>query len=484
MIPVLRDYQRRDLERLRDAFRHSATGVLYQAPTGSGKTVLFAEIVRGAVRKNPPVWIIVHRQELADQCSRALTALDLPHGYLAAGRAFALDAPALVASVQSLMRRLGRLPPPRLIVLDEAHHAVAGSWNKVLAACPGARILGVTATPERLDGKGLGVSSGGPFDALTTGPTVESLTAAGWLAPSKVYVPPQIADLAALKVRGGDFRKEELAARMDKPTVTGDAVAHYGRLCPGRPAIAFCTSIKHAEHTADAFRAAGWRAESIDGTLPDRARRQRIAMLGDGRLHVLTSCELISEGVDVPIVTAAILLRPTQSLGLHLQQVGRVLRPAPGKDAAIILDHVGNCLRHGFPDDPREWSLEGRPAKRKGAEGRQPMRICQTCFAAFRPAPACPYCGAVYHATEREIEEVEGDLREATEMDRQALRVQQRREVGRARDREALERIAAERGYKPGWVDYIMSARAKRGHRAPVNRYGTIASWKGEEIVG
>lgn len=463
MILTLRDYQRRDIERLRAEYRRGARSVIYQAPTGSGKTVLFAHIVESSVRRGNRCAITVHRQELVDQTSRALTALGVPHGIVAAGRMAVPSAPVLVCSIQTLARRLDKVGRFDLLVIDEAHHSVAGTWDKVVRSQAQARILGVTATPERLDGKGLGRHAGGHFDTLVVGPTVEELTTAGYLSPARAFIPPQIADLADIKIRGGDYAVGEAAARMDRPTVTGDAIQHYERICPGQPAIVFCTRVQHAENVAAAFRERGWRAESIDGTLPDAARRDRIAALGNGRLQVLTSCEIVSEGTDIPVVAAAILLRPTQSLGLHLQQVGRVLRPSPGKKEAIILDHVGNCARHGFPDDPRTWSLDGRPkGLRKTDDEQVGMRICPSCFAAFRRLPACPYCGEPYPVSEREIDQQDGELIEATEDRRKVLQMQRRREVGRTKTLEGLEELGRARGYKPGWAQHVYTARRRR----------------------
>ncbi len=482
MIPVLRDYQIADLEKLRLAFRAGARSVLYQAPTASGKTVLFAEIVRSAEAKGNPVWVIVHRQELVDQTSRALTALSVPHGIVAAGRFHAGNGAVSVCSVQTLIRRLDKMGDVKLMVLDEAHHSVAGTWDKVISSRPDALLLGVTATPERLDGRGLGREYGGHFDVLIEGPTVEALTARGYLAPARVYIPPQVADLAGLKMRGGDYAVGDAATRMDRPTVTGDAIEHYERICPGASAIVFCTRVQHATNVAAAFRERGWKAESIDGTLPDAARRHRIRALGIGQLQILTSCEIVSEGTDIPIVAAAILLRPTQSLGMHLQQIGRVLRPAPGKTHATILDHVGNSVRHGFPDDPRDWSLEGRP-KGRADDRAPPIRVCPQCFAAFRPAPVCPYCGFEYPIQEREVDQVQGDLVETGDQERNFIRYQRnqsRAQVGRAVDREALERIAAERGYKTGWVDYVLNARLKKKGLPPVDEFQNIKEMKGE----
>jgi superfamily II DNA or RNA helicase len=265
-------------------------------------------------------------------------------------------------------------------------------------------------------------------------------------------------------MRGGDFAKGEMAARVDKPTITGDAVQHYKRICPGKPAIAFCASVEHAKHVAAEFRAAGFRADSIDGELPDAERVRMINGLANGSVHVLTSCEIVSEGTDIPVVVAAILLRPTQSLGLYLQQVGRALRPAPGKDRAIILDHVGNCLRHGLPDEDRDWSLDGMEKNERGAaEVEPPVRVtqCEKCYAVYQPAPKCPHCGHQPAVALMAPKQVDGELAEITAEQIDAMRAAKRREVGRARSLEDLQRIARERGYRPNWAHIVWNQRQK-----------------------
>lgn len=364
----LRPYQVQAVAELRDCYRRGARAPLYQLPTGGGKTVVFCHISEGATKRGKSVWIVVHRQELLYQCSRALEGLGVMHGLIAPGFTPGIEH-VQVASVQTLVKRLdsGRAAPPDLIVLDEAHHATAGSWRKIIEACPNSRLLGVTATPVRLDGQGLGVAGGGVFDALVSGPTIPELIAQGFLSPPVVYAPPTQLDLSGVRMVGGDYAQGEIGRRMDKPTITGDVVAHYRRICNGAPAIAFCASVEHAKHVAADFRGAGFRAESLDGKMPDGQRKTLIDELGRGHLNVLTSCDIVSEGTDIPVVMAAILLRPTASMGLYLQQVGRALRPAPGKTRAVILDHVGNCLRHGLPDEDREWSLAG--VVRRSREG-------------------------------------------------------------------------------------------------------------------
>jgi superfamily II DNA or RNA helicase len=404
----LRDYQLDLVHGVREAYRSGRKAPLVVSPTGSGKTVLFAYIAQGTSAKGNSVVILVHRQELVDQTCRTLHAFGVAHGVIAAGRTPDRTLPVQVASVQTYVRRLDFFKPA-LIIADEAHHATAGSWRKVITHHPQARILGVTATPERLDGKGLGEV----FDELIRGPEVKDLIRGGHLAPPLYYAPPQAADLTGISIKRGDFDQREIAAAMDKAAITGDAVEHYAKLCRGAPAVAFCASVAHAQHVAEQFQAAGFRAATIDGNMDRDDRREVVRKLGDGRLHVLTSCEIINEGFDLPIVTAAILLRPTMSLAVHLQQVGRVLRPAPGKDRAIILDHVGNLGRHGLAEDVRDWSLDGRPKGKRKAKDEDEVRVlqCPSCFCCHEPAPECPECGHVYEVKERKIEQVDGELR-------------------------------------------------------------------------
>jgi superfamily II DNA or RNA helicase len=455
----LRPYQQQLELNIRRAIAGGSRAPLIVAPTGSGKTVLFSHIAAGAGNKGNRVWILVHRAELVDQTSRTMRELGVSHGIIAAGWPVNPLPHVQVVSVQTVVRRTGGLIPPQVLIIDECHHAAAGTWKRIITAFPQAIRLGFTATPERLDGKGLADS----FDVLIRGPEVAWLINNGFLSRPVYYAPPNQLNLDALHVRGGDFAKDELAAAMDKPMITGDAVEHYSRLCPGVPAIAFCASVKHAEHVAQAFNAAGYSAASIDGTLDRIERRRRIRALGDGGLQVLTSCELISEGTDVPNVTAAILLRPTKSLAMHLQQIGRILRVAPGKERAVILDHVGNCLRHGLAEEVREWSLEGRPkkAKKAGDQETVSVRQCPQCYACHEPAPFCPECGHKYELKKREIEQQEGEL---VELNLAWMAKQRKQQQGRARSYEDLVKLGESRGmkYPHVWAKKVISARQGR----------------------
>jgi DNA repair protein RadD len=458
----LRDYQQGCIHEIRQAYRSGLRAPLLVSPTGSGKTVMFAYIANGTSAKGNSVLILVHRQELVDQTCRTLYSFGVNHGVIAAGRTPDRSHPVQVASVQTVVRRLDFFRPS-LIIIDEAHHGTAGSWRKVIDANPQARILGVTATPERLDGRGLKEV----FDTLVRGPEVADLIEGGHLARPVYYAPPQVANLSGLHMRGGDFAKDELAAMMDNRAITGDAVEHYARICRGAPAVAFCASVAHAQHVAEQFQSAGFRAATIDGNMDREDRREVVRKLGDGRLHVLTSCEIINEGFDLPLVTAAILLRPTMSLGLHLQQIGRVLRPAPGKDRAVILDHVGNLARHGLAEEERDWSLDGRKRnKKRKADDEEEINVrqCPNCFCAHAPAPTCPECGHVYEVKAREIEVVEGTL---VELDAEAMRRERKREQGSCQTLEDLIEYGRRRNFKnPAiWAKHVWNARQSKSQR-------------------
>ena len=470
----LRPYQVRAVTQARRSMADGNRNLLLVSPTGSGKTVMLSWITQSAVQRGGRVVILAHRGELLRQLSGGMQAFGVRHGVIAPaplGRPDPL-APVQVASVQTLARRLDkRLPPCDLLIIDEAHHAVMGNtWGRVLAALQPSTVLGLTATPCRTDGKGLGEEAGGPFQTLIEVTSVAELIRDGFLARPVVYAPPSSADLSGLRKRGGDFAKDDLVKAMDKPTITGDAVGHYARICPGVPAVAFGVSLEHCEHIAAEFRGRGYRAATIDGSMDDGTRRRLLEDLGKG-LQVLVSCDLIGEGVDVPAIGAAILLRPTASVSLYLQQVGRALRPHPGKPHAVILDHVGNVLRHGMPDEARDWTLDGVQKRgRKKEDGPEVSVIqCKACYAVSPGgSDTCEGCGAPFERKPRgsNLEQVAGELVQITAEMRAEMAKSRNREVAMARTEEELWKIARERGYKPGWVYHTMKVRQQKAHRA------------------
>ncbi|MCP4542390.1 MAG: DEAD/DEAH box helicase [Chloroflexi bacterium] len=456
---TLRDYQTRDIERMREAMRGGSGRILYQLPTGGGKTVQLAWMAARAAERGKRTMFIVHRQELMIQASRTFDAMGVAHGLIAPGHTMSRDL-VQVASVQALVRRFKKVTPPDLIIFDEAHHCPSNTWRRVFERYCDARAIGLTATPCRLDGRGLNDL----FETLICGPSVSDLIGAGHLSEYTAYAPPIGIDTQGIRTRAGDFARDQLQTAVDKPTITGDAVRHYLKLARGKRAVAFCVGIAHSEHVAEQFRSVGVRAVHIDGTEASSRRARIMERFAAGDIQVLTNCDLISEGFDVPAMEAVILLRPTKSLSLYLQQVGRALRPIPGK-TAIILDHAGNVLRHGLPDDERTWTLEGRKTQRgEKRDENIPVKQCERCFACYAPAPACPSCGHVNETAGREVEHVEGELEQ---IDIAALRRQQQLERGRAKTLEDLQKIEAARGYKPGWARHVFNARKrKRGAAA------------------
>jgi len=451
----LRDYQLKIYEGSRASYRAGFKAPLVCSPTGSGKTVITASMAQGSVNRGNRTWIVAHRKELLTQSSSTLKKFAIPHGLIKAGMAPDYGAPVQVCSIQSLASRMKYLDAPDLIIIDECHHAISGNYRKIIDAHPNARLLGFTATPERLDGRGLG----DVFDDIVMGPSVLELMADGHLSYARYYAPPPKVDLSNVKRRMGDFVNSQLAEAVNRPTITGDAVAHYQKYCDGVPMLVFCVSVQHAIDVAQAYREAGYTASSIDGSMSDADRDDRLGGLASGRYKIITSCDLVGEGLDVPIVTAAQLLRPTASLILHLQQIGRVLRPAPGKEHAVILDHVGNVHRHGFAESDRHWSLESKPKSQRNVEAVA-VASCLNCFAAHPPASVCPYCGFVYPAPQERTgpDEEEGSLEELDPKER--IR-KARREEGQCKSFDDFVALGKSRNYKNprGWARHRARAR-------------------------
>jgi superfamily II DNA or RNA helicase len=446
----LRPYQNQAVERIREAYRNGHRKPLLVLPTGGGKTVVFSYITKQVAERGKSVVILLHRVELVRQTSQKLYEMGVTHGVIHPEYRPEYWKPVQVASVQTLVRRLPSMTAPNLIVIDEAHHAPAGTWNKITDAWSSSLCLGVTATPMRSDGKGLASS----FDTLIEGSNIRELIDAGFLVEPVVYSVPSV-NMDGVKRTAGDYNKQAAATAVDKPKIVGDVVSHYRRLADGLPAVVFCVTVAHAEHVAAEFRAQGYRAMSADGTMKDDERRRVIEGLGNGMTQVLCTCDLVSEGTDIPAIAAAILLRPTMSEGLYLQQVGRALRPMAGKTNAIIIDHVGNVKRHGLPDEIRAWELttDKVQTRRETADKPKPLSVamCAKCYAAFNPQPACPVCGEPVEVKRKPPKQVDGELELVTSVKRQ-----KRMEVGRAKTIDDLRSIAKERGYAAGWV-YTMA---------------------------
>jgi len=353
----LRSYQTEMIDKTRGALRKNRR-VLLQGPTGCGKTAITVYMMGRAAEQGKTAFFLVHQNELLGQTSRALWKQRLEHGMIASTKRKSL-LPAQVASVQTLVRRLEQYEEPDLIIIDECHRSAANTYQAILEAYPNARVIGLTATPQRTDGKGLD----GTYDAMVQGPTIRQLIDAGYLCDYEIFAPPSTLDLSSVKTKMGDYDKAELEQQVDKPTITGDAVATYRKHASGKRAAVMCVSIAHAEHVRDSYLAAGVPAEMLEGKMTNKERDAVINRLRSGETLIVTAVNLLIEGLDVPGIEVVQWLRPTQSLIVFMQGNGRGFRPADGKDRLLILDQVGNWQRHGLLDDDREWSFEGKKGR-------------------------------------------------------------------------------------------------------------------------
>ncbi|OCC05151.1 hypothetical protein BA190_09560 [Labrys sp. WJW] len=447
--------------------------VLLQSPTGSGKTVLASFMSGSALSKGLRVGFICHRRELIKQTAKTFTRAGLPFGIVSAGITGDRRAPIQICGIQTLANRLDFFKHFDLVLWDEAHHVAAASWARVMEQYASAKHVGLSATPERMDGNGLAQW----FQTLVPGPKVSWLIENGYLSPYRLFQ-PAMPDLDGVRAGGNDFNRDDLSAAMQKPKLIGDMVEHYHRIAPGKRNMVFCVSVKHSLAVVDRFNAAGYRAAHIDGDTDSKVRDDLIDDFTAGRIQVLSSVDLVSEGFDLPAIEVATLARPTRSTALYLQQVGRALRIAEGKTEAIILDHAGNSVPthlggrgHGYPDDDREWTLEGRKKRKRKSdefndeeEAQVEMRRCPHCYHAHRPAPVCSRCGYEYPVEGRTLLEAEGELTEVRKAQQQKA---ERVEVWKATTEAELIQLGKLRGYKnPGfWAKKVMQSRNAKANR-------------------
>jgi len=455
----LRDYQQRVIDDVSYEFQQGKNRICATLPCGAGKTILSGWMARGTSLAGRRTIFMVHRQELIEQTSATFTDMGIRHGVIATGAPHDYEPLVQVASVQTLSRRLDQIPAPDFIICDECHHVVANTYRKIIDHYPDVKVLGVTATPERLGGKGLG----DVFQSLVIGPTVKELIDWGNLSAYQYYAPPSKFNAEEVQVKFGEFVKADLISQVDQNAVIGDIIENYKKLANGMRAICYCVNRSHSEHVAALFNAAGIPAVHIDGETHKSIRSQAIHDFRKNKIKILCNAELLGEGFDVPAMEAVILARPTASLTLYIQQAMRAMRPDPNNPdkTAVIIDHVGNVFRHGMPDEDREWSLA---VKKKKTQNRTVgVKTCPQCFSAHYPSRQCPCCGYVYPVVAREVmpDEQAGKLLKIEDVERKA----KRREVGMARTLEDLEQIAIKRGYSMRWVSHMAEAKHIRHQR-------------------
>lgn len=459
-IPQLRDYQTKAVSEARTLYGQGIERLLLVAPTGAGKTTMFSYVVASAYTKGKKCCVIAHRTELIDQASARLDLYGIPHGVIQAKHPrtdpFEL---VQVASIDTLRNRPMWWKHFDFIVVDEAHRTVAPTYVNFIDSHKGlGKVMGVTATPFRTDGKGLGDI----YQAIVQGPSVQELIGLGFLVPPRMFA-PSVPDLDGLKISRGDFEQGALAERADQADLVGDIVTNWQKAAYGRPTVAFAVNVAHSIHIAETFRAAGVRAAHLDGETHPNDRKQIIADLGSGHLQVVSNVGVLTEGTDIPSIGAIILARPTKSLGLYIQMVGRGLRPAERKTDCVVLDHGGCCLMHGPVTEPVQADLEGLKKRKDVAER---WTTCMGCYAIISKfVRRCPMCGHS-HAPEadgqgeiREIKQRDGEL---VEVDFEAAKRERMREQKHAETYEELVELAKRRGYKPGWARHIWKSRQRK----------------------
>ena len=458
----LRDYQLAGVNRLRASIQKHRASVLVAA-TGAGKTRMAIRIMQGAVAQGNRCWFLVHRRELCNQTSRAIWDAKLSHGMIMAGKG---RSPVLaqVGTVLTAANRIEKMRPedrPKVIVFDECHRSVSSGYRRILDACPDAYVIGLTATPQRTDGRGLIEV----YNDLVEVQSMAWLIENGYLAKYRLIAPVEGPDLSEVGTVAGDYDQKALAETMDRPTITGDAISAYKQYAMGKRCMVFCVSIAHSEHTCAQYNSAGIKAEHLDGTNTDAEREAVLTRFRAGETLVLCSVNLATEGIDVPAVEAVQMLRPTQSIIVYLQIAGRGLRIEEGKKELILLDQVNNWKRHGLPDDDREWTLEGRKkGKRKNRDEDPDINVqqCRNCFHVFRKGPSeCPQCKHPMEPSGREVKQVDGEL---AEVDLKAARRERSMAQGSARGLYDLVKNGVSRSMKnpAAWAAIVYAQRQGR----------------------
>lgn len=446
------------VERLRAALgKHQS--VLLRGPCGFGKTVVAAYMAAGANRKARRVIFGVHRIELVRQTALTFKRFGIPYGLIMAGRASDPMAHVQIASVDTLRNRPAQMGCD-LFIPDEAHLWSGPSRQAVIDVmrAQGSHIVPLTATPQFPSGRPLGKMA----DAIVNGPSERWLVANGFLAKYRAYAPSS-PDMTGLHTRGGEYITSELEGRFSRPAIYGDAVAAYRKFALGRRHIGYCYSRNHGKAMAETFNAAGIRSAFIDGETPDGERRAAIEAFADGSIPTLFNAQLFREGFDlsaqvgrdVPIQSVG-LYNPTKSLTLAIQMMMRGMRPQDGY--TVILDHANVLRDHGFPDDEREWLLEGEEeSKKKSGEAVIPTVVCGECWSQYRATQGrCPYCGCERDVDGRVVAELAGELVEVDQdLVREARRIEmdkKNQRVNAARDLKELAKLAVEFGYSEGWL--------------------------------
>lgn len=446
----LRDYQEDLYNKIRNEFAKGHKGVCCELPCRAGKSYIMAKIAQSSSNKEKKVLILAHRNSLINQHKELFESLELENKNIR------------IESVFTEVNHLGENGPVDLIIIDEGHISGASSYQKVCEYYNCRRIL-FTATPARLDGKPLNLA-----DVLVSGISITELIKRNCVSDFDYYAPNLDINIDKVSKVAGDYNNKELGNAVRKPTIYGDILKYYKMLGDNRQAIAYCVNIEHSKDVCQLFNDNGIKAAHMDAKTNEKEREKIMDEFKKGNIQILCNCNLISEGITLPSASVGLLLRPTLSLPLYIQQACRVLTPVEGKKA-VIIDYVGNVFRHGLPTDDREWSLKGsvKPYYNENDDGTLKIRVCQNCFSTFKTAPVCPYCGATYQTTAVEIQNMKEielkKIKEEKERKRQEImkrtseKVKNYKKPEECKNFYELVEMGKRFGYKPGWA--IIQAR-------------------------
>jgi DNA repair protein RadD len=453
--PTLRDYQVRLIADLRSRIGAGIRKLLACAGTGTGKTLCMAEMTRLAVEKGKSVAILSPRRELVYQTSRTLESLGVEHGIIMAGEPHMALSRVKVICVPTLHARAVRrekimFPSADVVLVDEAHLSIAPTTLDVIQRFNGAVVCGFTATPARGDGRGLGTL----YQEIIHAPRVAEMISLGWLVPVRYFTPPAF-DVNGVPIVKGDYSQKQLGEKVDNKTLVGDVVTNWLRIGQGRKTIVFGVTQAHAKHIQEAFIAAGIRACYVDSETDTADRTQTLKRFQDGEFQILCNVGIVSYGYDAPTASCIVLARPTKSIVLYFQSVGRGLRPSEGKKDCIVIDHGGVVENLGFIDEPVDWTLDGnqnigRAHETKVKQASKGIK-CQACDYRFLYATSCPNCGApIPEKKGKPMKTVDADLVELTKtqkrLNRQWDEHQKRYFFGE------LRTYARQKGYSDGWA--------------------------------
>jgi superfamily II DNA or RNA helicase len=462
--PQLRQYQVEAIQQCRQQLAIGKNKICLVAPTGSGKTIIAGEIIRLTEARDKRVLVLAHTREIIGQTSGKLRSFDIPHGILAAELTRGAYHHVQVASVQTYWSRVVRRkcmerPPADLIIIDECHHVRARTWREIIQSYPGVPLIGLTATPCRGDGRGLGEV----FDTLVECPQVPDLIRLGHLVPTKTYAPPP-PDLRGIKMQAGDYVVDQLGERMNDDGLIGDILTNCFKRAEGLKTICFAVNVAHSQHIAAEFVRAGIAAEHVDGSTPTQQRDHILKRLASGMTTVVSNCMVLTEGFDLPDLECMVLARPTRQMGLYRQMVGRGVRPADGKQHLVVLDHSGAIYTHGPVEDIVEWTLyRDRRAvnkhhdnrQRRDTDGSYHSRIidCRGCGAKRITGHDCMHCGYFPQKPPQAIVFDDADLVLYDAVSRRSHASDYTAEEI-AEWHGMLAWIERERGYKSGWVGF------------------------------